>query len=460
MMTKDSAKLLLVEDSESLAAIYESYLEDEHFEVCTVNSIKEARRLWSSFGPDLVLLDVELPDGNGMDLLDDTPQTQKAVADVVVMTAYGSTEMAVRSVRQGAFDYLSKPFDADRLRVTLHNALDRRRLNSEIAKFANLNRSEFGDFIGASLAMQSVYRIIDSISDSDATVFIMGESGTGKEVTAQTIHKTSRRAGETFHAINCAAIPEDLMESELFGHVKGAFTGAISNRDGAATVADGGTLFLDEICEMSLELQKKILRFIQTGEYQRVGSNKIEKTNIRFICATNRDPLLEVKAGRFREDLYYRLHVVPITLPPLRDRGDDILALADHQLTHCNAEEHKTFTGFSEDAKQALSTYAWPGNVRELQNVIQNAVVLNNGTLIESSMLSLQNLTKSAACVPSKHRDTVMSTRMEIEPLWLVEKKTIETALELCNNNVNRAAGLLEVSPSTLYRKFQSWKQA
>ena len=459
-MTKDVTKLLMVEDSESLSAIYESYLENESFEFAIAANLREARKLWLSFEPDLVLLDVELPDGNGLDLLESLPQTGCVAADVVVMTAYGSTEMAVRSVRQGAFDYLSKPFDADRLRVTLQNALDRRRLRSEVARFADLNRDKYGDFIESSPAMQSIYRIIDSISDSDATAFVTGESGTGKEVTAQTIHGRSTRAHKTFHAMNCAAIPEDLMESELFGHVKGAFTGAISHRDGAATVSDGGTLFLDEICEMSLDLQKKMLRFIQTGEYQRIGSNKVERADIRFICATNRDPLEEVRSGRFREDLYYRLHVVPISLPPLRDRGDDILALAEHQLRVCVEKENKRFKSFTEQAKQMLMTYAWPGNVRELENVIQNAVVLNNGEMIEAGMLFLRTLTEPDLEIGRQPEAvTQISPRLEIEPLWLVERKAIETALKLCSNNVNRAAGLLEVSPSTIYRKIQSWEK-
>ena len=326
-------KILMVEDSQSLAAIYASYLSSQHVDLLIVDNLQTAREEWVRTQPDLVLLDVELPDGNGLDLLKDRPQEENE-ADVVVMTAYGSAEASVDAMNLGAVDYLSKPFDADRLKVTVTNTLKNRALQEAVNKYSSLDRKRYCDFIGKSLPMQSVYRIIDSVAPSKATAFIVGESGTGKELTASALHEVSKRKNEAFYAVNCAAIPRDLMESELFGHVRGAFTGATTHRDGAASIADGGTLFLDEVCEMDLELQKKMLRFIQTGEYQRVGSNKVERADIRFVCATNKDPLVEVREGRFREDLFYRLHVVPIHLPPLRERGEDIVDIAEYFLNY------------------------------------------------------------------------------------------------------------------------------
>lgn len=463
---KDKAKVLMVEDSQSLAAIYASYLCTEDLEILAVEDVASAREQWTRFQPDLVLLDVELPDGNGLELLENRP-VEEEEADVVVMTAYGSTTSAVEAIDQGAVDYLSKPFDADRLKVTIRNALKNRRLRDAVNEYSAMGRKQYCDFIGKSLPMQSLYRIIDSVAVSQATAFIVGESGTGKELTASAIHQMSPRSSRTFHAINCGAIPGELMESELFGHVKGAFTGATSQRDGAASVANGGTLFLDEICEMSLELQKKMLRFVQTGEFKRVGSNTVERADIRFVCATNKDPLKEVREGRFREDLFYRLHVVPIQLPPLRTRVDDIVDIAAMFLSKYAQRDGKAFSALSEDAKQTLLNHSWPGNVRELQNAIQQAVVLHDGELLTANMLQIglmndpQEVREEAAIqadASNKSNTLVFSPRREIQPLWQVERKAIEQAIEFCDGNINRAAGLLEVAPSTIYRKLQSWE--
>jgi two-component system repressor protein LuxO len=458
-------KILMVEDSQSLAAIYASYLSSQHVDLLIVDNLQTAREEWIRTQPDLVLLDVELPDGNGLDLLKDRPREENE-ADVVVMTAYGSAEASVDAMNLGAVDYLSKPFDADRLKVTVTNTLKNRALQEAVKKYSSLDRKRYCDFIGKSLPMQSVYRIIDSVAPSNATAFIVGESGTGKELTASALHEVSKRKNEAFYAVNCAAIPRDLMESELFGHVRGAFTGATTHRDGAASMSDGGTLFLDEVCEMDLELQKKMLRFIQTGEYQRVGSNKVERADIRFVCASNKDPLVEVREGRFREDLFYRLHVVPIHLPPLRERGEDIIDIAEYFLNYYATRDGKSFSMISDSARSKMLTHQWPGNVRELQNAIQKAVVLNEGNYLRGHMLQLEQLpvmrnrlvletdtqeASSGVTVP-------FSTRMEVEPLWIVERNTIERAIEICSGNVNKAASLLEVAPSTIYRKLQAWE--
>lgn len=321
--------------------------------------------------------------------------------------------------------------------------------------------------------MQAVYRIINSAAPSKATVFITGESGTGKEVCAQAIHDESPRREKPFIALNCASIPKELMESEVFGHVKGAFTGALSARDGAATQADGGTLFLDEICEMDLELQSKLLRFIQTSVYQKVGSSVQKQADIRFICATNREPLEEVKSGRFREDLYYRLHVIPLAIPPLRQRENDTVLIARHLLRQYSKEENKSFRGFSETAESLLQMYDWPGNVRQLQNVLRNTIVLHDGPLITPDMMpppltgirmeteEFDTTGISDPAMPSPEGLPQTDARQAtITPLWKVEKQAIEHAIDHCENNIPRAAALLEISPSTIYRKRQQWETA
>lgn len=467
-------KVLMVEDSISLTAIYKAYLEGMDYQLVSVETLGAAHATLSAYQPDIILLDIELPDGNGLDFLDEA-NSLKQPPKVIVMTAHGSSDMAVQAIHKGAFDFLTKPFDAARLLVTLDNAAAQLQLGKSAAKLADLERDHYCNFIGSSLAMQSVYKTIDALAASTATGFIVGESGTGKELAAEAIHQQSPRKNAEFIAINCGAIPGELMESELFGHVKGAFTGASNNRDGAASVADGGTLFLDEICEMSLELQKKLLRFIQTGTFRKVGSNTLEQVDVRFVCATNRDPLVEVREGRFREDLFYRLHVIPLRMPPLRERDDDVLMIAEQFLQQYSVREGKQFSGFSPDAATAIQRYPWPGNVRQLQNAMQQAVVLNeghDGALVTEVMLpevvtsgnletELPAITEIAAdthqlkAVPhSAH----LVRRQQVEPLWLTEKNAVEAAIDVCDGNVNRAAGLLEVAPSTLYRKLQSWK--
>ena len=469
-------KLMMVEDSSSLATIYRAYLSNEPYDLVCVETLGRAHATLDAFEPDIVLLDIELPDGNGMDFLDYVMELPRPPV-VIVMTAHGTSDMAVRAIDMGALDFLTKPFDRARLRVTLANAAEKLSLGRQVDALAHRQRGTFGSFIGASSAMQSVYETIEALAPTDATGFIVGESGTGKEFAAEAIHSFSRRSTGEFVAINCGAIPGELMESELFGHVKGAFTGASAAREGAASVANGGTLFLDEICEMDLELQKKLLRFIQTGTFRKVGSNTLETVDVRFVCATNRDPLIEVREGRFREDLFYRLHVVPVRMPPLRERGEDVLLIAKHFLERFSHEAGKGFQDFASDARQHFLRYPWPGNVRQLQNVIQQTVILNDGELIELAMLPVDvreghieeaTAEPTAAAAPEPISTTpaadnpmedTLAVRRAIEPLWMVEKRAIEAAIDACDGNINRAAGLLEVAPSTLYRKRQAWNK-
>jgi len=473
--------LLIVEDNPDVTAIYKVYLRDEPCQVTYVTTGSDALAHLHKTIPDAVLLDLGLPDMNGMEILKYVYEQQLS-SSVVVVTAKGSINTAVESMRYKAFDFIEKPFDSQRLLITLRNALRHQQLTDTVNLYKNkFERSNYYNFIGASPAMQIVYQIIENAASSKATVFITGESGTGKELCAEAIHKQSPRRDGPFIALNCAAIPKELMESEIFGHVKGAFTGAVAQRSGAAFQADGGTLFLDEIGDMNLDLQSKLLRFVQTGIVQKVGSNKPEKVDVRFICATNHDPLADVQKGLFREDLYYRLHVIPISLPALREREGDILLIAEHFLKKYTEEESKSFKSFTSETQVILLRYDWPGNVRQLQNVIHNIVVLNEGQQVSLNMLPAplnqqqSHITSIGAYQPDGHTqmtspiepspltsvETVPITTNDsktIRPLWQVEKEAIEQAIALCHGKIPKAAALLEVSPSTIYRKRQNWK--
>ena len=465
-MTKQ-ATILLVEDSPSLASIYQQYLRGGDYQVQNVTTGQEAQAFIDAHLPHVVLLDLKLPDMPGMEVLRKIYEQQLPI-EVVIITAHGTIDSAVDAMRYGAFDYLVKPFDAKRLQVTLANALEHWRLKSLVETYQEGERTRYQGFIGASLSMQAVYRIIDSAAPSKATVFITGESGTGKEVCAQAIHDLSPRRGKPLIALNCAAIPRDLMESEIFGHVKGAFSGAVAERKGAASQANGGTLFLDEIGEMELDLQSKLLRFLQTGSFQPVGGNRLEQVDVRIVCATNRDPLEQVRQGQFREDLYYRLHVIPVFMPPLREREHDVLLLAEHFLASYASEEGRSAMRLSAEVKQIMLDYAWPGNVRELQNIIRQAVVLNRGDELLPDMLPPAIRETSSTGQPSPARteghgrisgsSTGAPADIAIRPLWLLEKEAIEQAIERTGGNIPKAAALLDVSPSTIYRKRQAWE--
>ena len=541
-MSAQRFKVLLVEDEQPLVSLYKEYLKEEPLDIVHASSGKDALKHLSSFEPDVILLDVRLPDMSGTEILDFI-QERNLNAAVIMITAHGSINMAVETMRGGAYDFLVKPFNRQRLVQTLTAALKRESIKQQvIANPKPVSTKGFHGFIGKSKAMQVIYRMVESAAPSKATAFITGESGTGKEVTAEAIHKLSPRTKKPLVVLNCAAIPKDLMESEIFGHVKGAFTGAISDHEGAASQADGGTLFLDEICEMDLHLQSKLLRFIQTGTFTKVGGTRQEKVDIRFVCATNRDPLVEIGEGRFREDLYYRLHVIPIHLPPLRARDGDTLDIARKILVEFAAEENKRFRDFDPEVSRLFLNYPWPGNVRQLQNVIRNIVVLNQGELVTTDMVPApvnpvgsgpgrvpgmiapaaptalptqgglapaavappQNSVASgaAASAPTPQSPGALVENLAAEalrastngtvaplplrstapvegivnpqasgegapirrraegilPLWETEKLAIEDAIESCGGNIPKAAALLGISASTIYRKRQHWE--
>ncbi|WP_323751024.1 sigma-54 dependent transcriptional regulator [Marinobacter sp.] len=482
MPSVNRPSVLLIEDSPSNAMVYRSYLQDD-YEVKVANTGRDAQDYLDQASFDVVITDVRLPDMSGLAILDKV-QVEKPTLPVIVITAHGSVDMVVDAMQRGASDFITKPFDKARLSVTLNNILKKHHLEEVVQEFEKVYRREFfHSMIGASLPMQNVYRIVESAAGSSASVFITGESGTGKELCSEALHAESIRSDKPFIALNCAAIPRELIESEIFGHVKGAFTGASASREGAALRASGGTLFLDEIGEMPLDLQSKLLRLIQSGTFQPVGSSKEVKVDIRFICATNRDPLKEVREGRFREDLYYRLHVIPIHMPALRERGSDILLIARALLRQYSSDEGKSFQGFSREVEEFFTHYSWPGNVRELSNVVRNVVVLNDGTSVGMSMLPTiaATATPIASDTPIDRSAREESSTgwtaadglsvdrpprqgqaqsSEIIPLWLEEKRIIESAIDICGGNVPRAAAFLEISASTIYRKKLQWEKA
>ena len=488
-MSEPRGRILLVEDTPTQAEVAKALLVDLGHEVRHAETGTRGLAMALDWLPDAILVDLQLPDFSGFELMRKL-RAEGSEAACIVITANASVNTAVEAMREGAMDFIVKPYGRARLKVTLDNALEKRALKAELtAVKQQLNRGRFFGFVGGSPAMQAVYRTIESVAPSRANVFVTGESGTGKELVADAIHKASPRARGPFVALNCAAIPRDLLESEIFGHVKGAFTGATDNRAGAAKQAEGGTFFLDEIGEMPLEMQVKLLRFLQTGSFQPVGAARPEKADVRIVSATNRDPLAEVEAGRFREDLYYRLYVVPIELPPLRERGDDVLVIARHFLAQFSKEEGRRFRGFSREAEAAVIAYPWPGNVRQLQNAMRNVVVLHDADMVEVAMLPPMLLrgARPVGSVPSPPAPNPVAAPREappqavhwepqalpaspspppapsppaIEPLAAMEKRMILAALDQTGQDVPRAAALLEVNPSTIYRKLAAWRAA
>lgn len=477
-----SDAVLLVEDTPSLSLVYETVLKKAGYPVTTAFTAAEAMTAHKVADGQVVLLDLMLPDGDGLDVLREMTRTDPTGKRIVI-TANGSINRAVEAMRGGAFDFLVKPFDERRLIAAVNNARAAIRIEAatpRIQPAAIANESAYQGFIGGSEPMRRIYEMIEGIGKSTATVFITGESGTGKEVAAQAIHDVSSRADGPFVPMNCGAIPKDLLESEVFGHLKGSFTGALADKPGAAAVADGGTLFLDEICEMDLALQTKLLRFLQTSMITPVGATTPRKVDVRIVCATNRDPADEVRAGRFREDLFYRLHVVPIHLPPLRERDDDVTQIAESFLIKFSHEEGKDFQRLGDEATELFRSMRWPGNVRQLQNVIRNIVVLNNGTEVAPHMLPQGLRESEAIAAPSPtpqaaiptpmnghfngHADDQASLATRVAPLVGetladVERTFIEATIAEFEGSIPQAARALDLSPSTLYRKRDAWSK-
>ncbi len=449
-----AAHILVADDELAPRSILENLLTREGYEVVVVEDGEEALAQLREHHFDLLITDLQMPRVDGMELL---REVQRAGGSTLcmVLTGHGTIESAIEAMRTGAFDYLTKPFKSDALRLQVQRALEYGKLQTENRNLRRQVRDKykFANLVGDSPEMQRIYRIIGKVADSDATILIEGESGTGKEVLARAIHFNSARAHRPLVPINCGAIPKDLLESELFGHVKGAFTGATTSRPGRFELADGGTLFLDEIGEMSPDLQVKILRVLQEQEFERVGGTKTQRVDVRVVAATNKELEKEVEAGRFREDLYYRLNVIPITVPPLRERRGDVPLLIHHFLGQQN-ERHGSDYTLSEEAVEILCGYPYPGNVRELENLIERLVVLADGPLI-----GVDDLPEKVRATPP-HPGGIPIT---IPPEGLVLKEVLEELehhiidqdLERSGGVKSKAAKLLGLNRTTLVEKLR-----
>jgi two-component system, NtrC family, response regulator AtoC len=443
-------RILIVEDDDLMRELMTKILAGEHYHIFQASSGEEALKLLQEQTIDLVLTDLRLTGMNGLQLLTEVRTFDQEVV-VIVMTAYASVETAVEAMRNGAYDYLTKPFINDEIRVMLRRALNQRHLSRENRHLKRelRERYRFENIVGHSEAMEKVYRLIEKMSGISSNVLIVGETGTGKELVARAIHYNSERSDRPFVAVNCGALTESLLESELFGHLKGAFTGAIANQEGFFRKADKGTLFLDEISEVSHGLQVKLLRAIQEREVIPVGSREPLRFDVRLIAATNRLLEDEVKKGTFREDLFYRINVITIPLPPLRDRKEDVPLLVNHFLQKYAQRLGKPSVKILREAMQALVNYDWPGNVRELENMIERAVALCEGDLIERTDLP-DKLTQVKIAI----RD-LDEYEMTLDAL---EEQHIKKVLQKVNGDKVKASQILGINLSTLYRKLARYE--
>jgi DNA-binding NtrC family response regulator len=442
---------LVVDDDITSRNALADLVRDEGFAVETATTLAEARASLQVGSPDVVLLDVGLPDGTGLDLLRETDGA--SAAEFVLITANGSVDAAVEAIRHGASDYLTKPPDIPRLRSVLMNVVRRRELRGEIGSLRRELRGlgRFGGLIGGSAPMQTCYDLIGRVAPTDATVLVTGETGTGKELVAETIHKLSRRKDATFLALNCGSVTATLLESELFGHERGSFTGAAKTHRGYFERAHGGTLFLDEITEMPMESQVRLLRVLETGRVVRVGGEEEVPVDIRIIAATNRVPAEAVAEGKLREDLLYRIGVFPIRLPAVRDRGEDVVLLAEYFLHELNQADGGT-KRFTRDALARLRKHGWPGNVRELKNAVHRATILADGDDIEAAHLPLPQLAEPECTSDASMRIAIGTTIAE------VERRLILATLNDQGGNKERTARTLGISLKTLYNKLKRYQ--
>jgi two-component system response regulator AtoC len=387
------ARILVADDDSGIRALLKDLFEDENYDVVEAANGAEVLAMFAGADPpELALMDVRMPDMTGIEVLRQMSDTRDGSLPVIIMTAYGAASIAIEAMQLGAYDYVTKPFDLDDVLLTVRRFFERQALTREVQHLRRTAESAPSDFmIGNSLAMQDVFKTIGRVARSEATVLITGETGTGKELVASTLHRTSAFAGGQLIKVNCAALPETLLESELFGHEKGAFTGAINQRKGRFEMAHKGTIFLDEIGEMSLATQKKLLRVLQEREFERVGGERAIRVDTRVVAATNKNLPQEVREGNFREDLYYRLNVIAIYLPPLRERREDIPLLVEHFLDKYRFAPDAGPSRITQRAMRALADYDWPGNVRELENAVERATVLAQGGVITEDHISLSS---------------------------------------------------------------------
>jgi DNA-binding NtrC family response regulator len=447
------ATILVVEDDAAMRAFLREVLEEEGHAVEVAAGGRGGVERVRQGGVDLVISDVKMPDLDGLDMLREI----KAVSPsphVITITAFGSIDTAIRAVKLGAFDYITKPFDVDQLTLSVGKALAERALRSEVARLRDEVQKSYrwGNLIGRSAAMQEIFALIRRLSGSAASVLVTGASGTGKELVAKAIHFNSPRRERPFVALNCAAIPDTLLESELFGYKRGAFTDARADRAGIFVEADGGTIFLDEIAELSPALQAKLLRVLQEGEIRPLGAARSEKIDVRVVAATNKDLETRLASGSFREDLYYRLNVIHIHLPALRDRPEDVLELAEHFLTRSASKAGKEVRGFHETTRKALLSYGWPGNVRELENVVERAVALAENVLVQPE--DLPPVVRERRTPAEDDLGAALARGLTLEEL---EREYIKRMLAAEGGNKTRAAQRLGLDRKTLYRKLEEY---
>ena len=452
---KDRIKILLIDDEAPSREALLVLLRGMKYAVQGAGSGAEAFRHLAAEEFEIVITDLFLPDTTGIDILKKVKETSPGT-EVILITGYASAESAVSAMKEGAFDYITKPLNIEELRLIIAKAVEKNRLLSEnvYLKKQLRDKYEFANIIGSSIAMQKVFNRMKRIIKTDTTVLISGESGTGKEIVAKAIHFNGERRSKPFIAVHCGAIPENLLESELFGYVKGAFTGAIRDKIGKFEAANQGTIFLDEIGTMPMLLQTKLLRVLQEEEVERVGSTRPIKIDVRVISATNQNLAEEVKRGNFREDLFYRLNVIPVTLPPLRDRTEDILPLARHFLAKYCKEMKRPLMNISKEAVEAFESYDWPGNVRELENVMERSVALTEEASIQVGDLP-SAITKSLG---TRNDLSVKVTAKGVDmpkTIAEIERKMIEDALALSHGVKARAAALLSLNRTTLVEKMR-----
>jgi two-component system response regulator PilR (NtrC family) len=438
-------RVLVVDDERSMRELLSIVLKREGYEVATAANGQSALAIVERERIDLLISDIRMPDMSGVDVLRAAKQVDQDIIGIVI-TAFASTDTAVEALRMGAYDYVTKPFAVDELKIVVRNALERRQLRDENVqlKRALQTANQFSNIVGQSRAMLAVFKLVETVAPTNSTILVTGESGTGKELVARAIHFNSLRRSHPFVAVNCGALPETLLESELFGHMKGAFTGAGVNKKGLVEVADQGTIFLDEIGEMSPMMQVKLLRVLQERRFRRVGSVEELTADIRVIAATNRDLGRLVAEGRFREDLYYRINVIAVPMPPLRDRAEDIALLANHFLTKYAEQMGKRLTGISGEAMSYLQAYQWPGNVRELENVIERAAALERSPMVLAESLPASVLSKPLEVKPSA---VIPESGFDLEEhVQQVEREYIAQALQRTGGVQVKAAELLGMS--------------
>ena len=454
-------RVLLVDDEEKILKTLGRALRDEGHHVTTASRALEGQRLLAEQSFDLLVIDYRMPDRNGMEVVKElvatTPDGERPA--IVMMTAHGSVENAVEAMKLGAHDYLQKPFEIDELLLTARRALSAQRARTELTYLRSERDAEFDHYgiVGRSRVMIEISKRIELVAQSRSTVLLTGETGTGKELVARAIHDRSQQRHMPLIKVNCAAIPETLIESELFGHVRGAFTGAASAKKGRFALADGGTIFLDEIATLGPAVQAKLLRVLQEREFERLGENRTIKVDVRVLAATNSDLAKMVQDGSFREDLFYRLNVIPISLPALRDRKEDLPLLVQTFVEEFNQRDQKAVKAVDPEAMRRLEAYHWPGNVRELRNVIERAVILAKGDFIETKHLPPLSSERRPAAAPSAPGSEVMLTPgMTVDE---AEQKLILATLDAASGNKTRAAEMLGISLKTLHNKLNRMKQ-